>query len=479
MRRWPSLGVAAIAVAALLAACGGEEQGGTPTATPAATAAGTAAPIGTATARATPKATATPQSTPQAMATPTPTPTAAAARLGKLAFARQGDIRVLDLDSGQERRLTTDAGAQAPRWSPDGQWVAFYEVQTLDLWVVGADGSGATQVAQSAAGGATWAPNDNRLAYADAEGAVTVVDVESGQRQQVLAPGKQVGRFAWFPDGRRLVLEVSEWAEQGSPGSGPPRGQGLWLVNADGTGLTELRSVFVPNSADLGTISPDGRWLTLWEGMASASLRADGLPLRTMPATGGEAQEVAAATLLKPGFVVWSPEADRLAVVEGAGRQVWANRQIVVMRPDGSDRRILSDAGRADLSPAWSPDGRRLAFASVEALPLNTPYQQAEAIVLRRRIWSVNADSSDKRQLTNDIAYADQFPQWSADGSHIMFVRQPTDAAGLGGEEAAPVEIWLMRADGTDQRAVATGLSESWYGYYGVVDWNQVLDWHR
>ena len=475
MRRWLRLGVAAIAVAGLLAACGGEEEApATTTATP--TSSATATPRAAVTLTPTPKATVTPKAT----ATPTPTPTAApAAGLGKLAFVREGDIWVLDVDSGQERQLTTDAGAQAPRWSPDGQWVAFRKVQTGELWVVRADGSGATQVEESALGRAAWAPNNNRLAYADAKGTLMVVDVDSGQRQQISPAGKEVGRFAWFPDGERLVLEMQEQADEATPGPGRPRGQGLWLVNADGTGLIELRAVFVPDSADLGTLSPDGRWLTLWEGMASASLRADGLALRIMSAAGGEPQEIASATLLGPGFVVWSPEGDRLAVVEGGGRQTWANKQIVVMRPDGSDRRVVSDAGRADLFPAWSPDGRRLAFASMEAIPPGTVDEQTQANLLNRRIWSMNPDGSDKRQLTNDPAYVDQFPQWSADGSRIMFVRQPTDAIRLGGEEPTPVEIWLMRADGTDQRKAATGLSEWWLGYYGFVDWGQLLDWHR
>jgi Tol biopolymer transport system component len=271
---------------------------------------------------------------------------------------------------------------------------------------------------------------------------------------------------------------MGERAQQATPGPGRLRGQGLWLVNADGTGLTELRSVFVPDSADLGTVSPDGRWLTLWEAMTSASLRADGLALRIMPTTGGEPQEIASATLLKPGFVAWSPQGDRLAIVEGGGRQTWVNKQIVVMQPDGSERRVLSDAGRADLFPAWSPDGQRIAFTSGEGNRFENVNENYPQILGTRRIWVVNPDGSEKRQLTGDPAYADQFPQWSADGFQIMFVRQQAEAIGLGEEEPVPAEIWLMKADGSEQHRVTDGLSGV-FGYYGFVDWGQMLDWHR
>jgi Tol biopolymer transport system component len=195
-----------------------------------------------------------------------------------------------------------------------------------------------------------------------------------------------------------------------------------------------------------------------------------------MPATGGEPQEIASATLLRPGFVAWSPQGDRLAVVEGGGRQTWVNKQIVVMQPDGSDRRLLSDASRADLFPAWSPDGQRIAFTSGEG---SQSMEADPALVRTRRIWVANPDGSDKRQFTDDPAYVDEFPQWSANGSHIMFVRRQAEAIRPEQEPSVPVEIWLMRADGSEQRKVVAGLSGGVLGYYGFVDWSQLLDWHR
>jgi len=451
------LGAASLGLA-LLAGCG-EEEGAT--ATPTATARATAAP--------------------EATGTPAPTLTATpAAGLGKLAFVSDGDIWVLDVDSGQERQLTTDGGNREPRWSPDGRWLAFTKGEAGAIWVMREDGSHASLVVDSARTGPSWVPGGNRLTYATGEGALGLVDVESGEQEALILSDSEISRFAWLPDGNALVVELWERQELATPSLPSTLHQGLWRVNTDGAGLLELYSAWDQplTEVDLGLLSPDGRWLTLWEGFVSASLRADGLPLRIMPVTGGQPQEIASATLLRPGFVAWSPQGDRLAVVEGGGRQTWVNKQIMVMQPDGSDRRLLSDASRADLFPAWSPDGQRIAFTSGEGNQFENADENYPQILGTRRIWLANADGSSKSQLTDDPAYSDQFPQWSADGDHILFVRQQAGAIEPGDEEPIPVEIWLMKADSTDQRKLVDGLSGG-FGYYGFVDWSQVLDWHR
>jgi Tol biopolymer transport system component len=431
-----------------------------------------------ATATATPAVTARATATPAVTAAPTATPSAG---LGKLAFVRDGDIWVLDVGSGQERQLTSDGGNKEPRWSPDGRWLAFAKGEAGAIWVMREDGSDASLVVESARAGIVWAPGENRLTYATGEGALGLVDVESGEQQEFALSDDEISRFAWLPDGKGLVLELWERQELASPSLPSTLHQGLWRVNTDGSGLVELYSAWDQQTlteVDLGTLSPDGRWLTLWEGFVSASLRADGLPLRVMPATGGEPQEIASATLLRPGFVAWSPQGDRLAVVEGGGRQTWVNKQIVVMQPDGSDRRLLSDASRADLFPAWSPDGQRIAFTSGEGNLFENADENYPQILGTRRIWVANADGSDKRQLTDDPAYADEFPRWSADGAHIMFVRQQGEAIRPESDVPILAEVWLMEADGSEQRKVTDGLSGG-FGYYGFVDWSQALDWHR
>lgn len=86
---------------------------------------------------------------------------------------------------------------------------------------------------------------------------------------------------------------------------------------------------------------------------------------------------------------------------------------------------------------AWSPDGKRIAFYS--------KYDD-------RKTWSIhtmNADGTERKRLTN-LQYAwDNSPTWSPDGSKIAFARAYRDSS-----EVGHYEIWIMNADGTDQRKI-------------------------
>jgi Tol biopolymer transport system component len=131
---------------------------------------------------------------------------------------------------------------------------------------------------------------------------------------------------------------------------------------------------------------------------------------------------------------------------DAAGRIVFTvNRsgfgEIWVMDPDGGDPARLTDAGSSGIdasgstSPAWSPDGGEIAFAS-----------SGDAVVENHgdvEIYVMDATGDARRRLTNDDVY-DATPAWSADGRRLVFAHLP----GLGTEDADGV-IVVMDADGT------------------------------
>jgi TolB protein len=97
------------------------------------------------------------------------------------------------------------------------------------------------------------------------------------------------------------------------------------------------------------------------------------------------------------------------------------DRQVHTARPDGSEETVLTDGKDAASEPAWSPDGKRIAFARSGF------------------IWVMRANGSHLEQVTDPgRSPRDGHPAWSPNGRKIAFERFPG--------------IWIMRLDGSGLR---------------------------
>lgn len=160
-------------------------------------------------------------------------------------------------------------------------------------------------------------------------------------------------------------------------------------------------------------------------------------------------------------------------VISHCGRSTRVNKQIWTVAANGDNPTDLSaDGGRVDLCPPWCPDGKHIAYVSGPALSPEGTMESEEfhEAIDARRIWVMNTDGTEKRQLTDDPEYSDEYPQWSADGQYILFIRRR-------GEQA---DLWLMDSDGSDQRPLVGGLTQPTvpgFGHYGHFKWAEALDW--
>ena len=123
----------------------------------------------------------------------------------------------------------------------------------------------------------------------------------------------------------------------------------------------------------------------------------------------------------------WSPDGKKLAFVSNRS----GNPQIYVKDLDSGRVDRLTFKGRYNTQPSWSPKGDKLAYAGMEGG--------------RNDIFVIGFNGRPPVQLTRDVGN-NESPSWSPDGSMIAFSSN---------REGRP-RIFVMTAFGTDQRRLLT-----------------------
>jgi TolB protein len=238
----------------------------------------------------------------------------------------------------------------------------------------------------------------------------------------------------------------------------------IFSMNADGTGVRQLTTdpagdrqpdwspagtdiaytIDKPNSAinfEVARMPADGsthRQITTTEtaeASSQPSWRPDGrgiLYRRSGPVGAGSIWQMGLlgekpALRFKPPFVPlypsWSPDMARVlftAIVSPTGD---TDRAIFTINADGSGLVALFDApGAYDSAPAWSPDGRRIAFESNADVAGANPERDME-------VWTMAPDGSDVVQLTHNALH-DEGPAWSPDGRQLAYTSGPDNRHG-------------------------------------------------
>ncbi len=191
-------------------------------------------------------------------------------------------------------------------------------------------------------------------------------------------------RPVWSPDGTKIAY-VSD--RDGN--------KEIYIMDADGKNQRRLTS---NDWDDQGpSWSPDGRSIVI------ESKREGATNLYIIDIEGKNMKKLTDYSLRQiAGIPSWSPDGRYIAFTSNK----WLGYQVSSIMIDSGEEKRLTDKG-GNCEPAWSPDGKEIAFVSRNG---------------NARIWIMDADGKNKRQVTEGPRQYDYNPSWSPDGKKIAYM---------------------------------------------------------
>jgi Tol biopolymer transport system component len=257
-----------------------------------------------------------------------------------------GRLTVVSADGSNERTVGS-AEVSGFAWSPDGVRLAYEDADVGGVWIIGANGSG--QATQLSATGhpSEWSPDGMWiLSFDGPDGASNIyrIPASGGAAEQLIAGGNDFSP-RWSLDGSQIAFTSSRDGNQE-----------LYLVAADGSGLRRLTEDPAPD--DEAHFSPDGArlvYVSYRDGADPHSIGIGNAEVYVLDLRTGGSQSISNDPAWD-GDPAWSPDGGWIAFTRRTD-----HGQLYVMRPDGSDQRMLPGFAAPefnDCCPVWQPDPR-------------------------------------------------------------------------------------------------------------------------
>ncbi|MBN8822965.1 MULTISPECIES: S9 family peptidase [unclassified Spirosoma] len=297
-----------------------------------------------------------------------------------------------------------------PQVSPDGKWISYglstvdttKDKRNSDLWMVSWDGKETVQLTNSPDGEsrARFSPDGKYLSFVSArqgatKGQIWLMDRRGGEAKKLTDLKTDLEDYDWSPDGKKiaLVLRDPDYADSAKTKVRKPYVLDRYHFKADIKGYLERSPVHL-YVFDLATKKLD----TLTTGAYD----------ETSP--------------------VWSPDGQYLAFVSNRTEDPDRNENTdiyVIAAQKGAQMKQLTTWTGSDNNPAWSPDGKRIAYLRSTSSSNFIMYDQPVLCVVAR-------DGGEPTLLSKSLDRPVRTPIWAKDGQSIGVIVQDDRQAYIG-----------------------------------------------
>ncbi len=373
----------------------------------------------------------------------------------------RGD-RIYQLTDGSDRSVW-------PRWSPDGQWIAYLRDtggdERFQIWVMRRDGRRLRQLTSATAAGhrdIAWSPDGTRLAFvSNSTGhryGLEIVEVASGARLVLSDFEHDDAQPRWSPDGRWLVFSSRRDAARTNAD--------LFLIpSAGGEAIClDTRAGTEGESVD-GHWSPDGRMIaftTNVRGRSEISLaHLDGM-LDEAGGPRGRSPRIVVLTnsIYDSTEPAWRPDGRGVVYLQARESQVAVRRVFVASHADSP----VADLPGVHKFAHVGPDSETVAFLHASARRPHDVWVRLQRAVVPQPITSSLSARVDPGTLVQPVHV--RYP--SADGREIPALLYVPFAEALRGEGTPPAIVHIHGGPLGQHLAWWDPISQ-WFAHRGYV----------
>ncbi|MGX5582407.1 TolB family protein [Bacillus thuringiensis] len=363
---------------------------------------------------------------------------------------------------GKEKQLTKGENITGPKWSHDGEWLAYVKGEKqniLELYRL-KDGKKVTPF-HSEASNYQWSPTENIIAFIFT-GTLNTFDVEKKNADfENVSAG--VGDYAWYPDGKNfLVSSEAHLLPTGWTGAQ------LYEVQKDAhMNPHKMKHLYaLPNEHDdfLALVasgfkwSPDQKWISFLA-IPTASWSADSNTLCLVRADGSRF-EIVDQMLLNTEWFKWAPSKNILAYIEGSGRVALENKHLKIKELPALQQQTFTPKGYVDWDFTWKNDNviivSRAKEGGFETLPEKRPFPS---------LYEINSTSDKQYQITKSSnKQGDYHPIFMKKSNQLIWIRSDRKKA----------NIWIAHSDGKHEKKWIENVDiPEWY--YEKWNWENVI----
>jgi Tol biopolymer transport system component len=292
---------------------------------------------------------------------------------GKIAFQSGRDVTAGEIytktpsPTSKATRITFSNGSADPAYSPDGSRIAFVSTNpggTYQIFVMNADGSGRRQITSTSTvkSEPTWSPDGTQIAYVansfdvdrEMDFEIWTINADGSGRRQLTNNSFPDAQPAWSPLGDKIAFVSTRTGDTD---------RSVYIMNSNGTGQTSITpdspTGCSPNCYkghdDNPAWSPNGSKIAYVKeyGDPANPLAGGGVPnIWTMDPNGANKTNVSNNPDTSAFSPAWSPNGARIAY---AGTAPGSSQDIYVMNANGSGQAPIDTNAAKDEDPDWQP----------------------------------------------------------------------------------------------------------------------------